>query len=164
MENCCIWLVIYLNCTMMHGLANLKFIPKLGDVILTTLDNNFIFVLILDVSSSFSFSVINFTLFYMPGLLHSPRTGTYPRNQVFQTRGVWSLWFLHHFFTSMLNSWLVTHCRCFVSGEEKMQCTVNMEQTGWFLQDAWAYILPAVWLKESRLPWDVFAGDQTYWQ
>jgi len=73
---------------MMHGLANLKFIPKLGDVILTTLDNNFIFVLILDVSSSFSFSVINFTLFYMPGLLHSPRTGTYPRNQVFQTRGV----------------------------------------------------------------------------
>jgi hypothetical protein len=25
MENCCIRLVIYLNCTMMHGLANLKF-------------------------------------------------------------------------------------------------------------------------------------------
>jgi hypothetical protein len=25
MENCCIWLVIYLNCTMMHGLTNLKF-------------------------------------------------------------------------------------------------------------------------------------------
>jgi hypothetical protein len=24
MENCCIWLVIYLNCTMMHGLTNLK--------------------------------------------------------------------------------------------------------------------------------------------
>jgi len=24
--NCCIWLVIYLNCTMMHGLTNLKFI------------------------------------------------------------------------------------------------------------------------------------------
>jgi len=23
--NCCIWLVIYLNCTMMHGLTNLKF-------------------------------------------------------------------------------------------------------------------------------------------
>jgi len=22
--NCCIWLVIYLNCTMMHGLTNLK--------------------------------------------------------------------------------------------------------------------------------------------
>jgi hypothetical protein len=26
-ENCCIWLVIYLNCTMMHGLTNLKDIP-----------------------------------------------------------------------------------------------------------------------------------------
>jgi len=25
LENCCIWLVIYLNCTMMHGLTNLKF-------------------------------------------------------------------------------------------------------------------------------------------
>jgi hypothetical protein len=24
LENCCIWLVIYLNCTMMHGLTNLK--------------------------------------------------------------------------------------------------------------------------------------------
>ena len=24
-KNCCIWLVIYLNCTMMHGLTNLKF-------------------------------------------------------------------------------------------------------------------------------------------
>jgi hypothetical protein len=24
LENCCIWLVIYLNCTMMHGLAKLK--------------------------------------------------------------------------------------------------------------------------------------------
>jgi len=24
MENCCIWLVIYLNCTMMHVLTNLK--------------------------------------------------------------------------------------------------------------------------------------------
>jgi hypothetical protein len=24
-ENCCIMLVIYLNCTMMHGLTNLKF-------------------------------------------------------------------------------------------------------------------------------------------
>ena len=24
MENWCIWLVIYLNCTMMHGLINLK--------------------------------------------------------------------------------------------------------------------------------------------
>jgi hypothetical protein len=24
-ENCCIWLVIYLNRTMMHGLTNLKF-------------------------------------------------------------------------------------------------------------------------------------------
>ena len=23
LENCCIWLVIYLNCTMMHGLTNL---------------------------------------------------------------------------------------------------------------------------------------------
>jgi hypothetical protein len=32
-ENCCIWLVIYLNCTvMMHGLTNLKFIMfLLGD-------------------------------------------------------------------------------------------------------------------------------------
>jgi len=25
LEDCCIWLVIYLNCTMMHRLANLKF-------------------------------------------------------------------------------------------------------------------------------------------
>jgi hypothetical protein len=25
LENCCIWLVIYLNCTMMHRLTNLKF-------------------------------------------------------------------------------------------------------------------------------------------
>jgi len=25
LENSCIWLVIYLNCTMMHGLTNLKF-------------------------------------------------------------------------------------------------------------------------------------------
>jgi hypothetical protein len=24
LENCCIWLVIYLNCTTMHGLTNLK--------------------------------------------------------------------------------------------------------------------------------------------
>jgi hypothetical protein len=24
LENCCVWLVIYLNCTMMHGLTNLK--------------------------------------------------------------------------------------------------------------------------------------------
>jgi len=24
LENCCIWLVIYLTCTMMHGLTNLK--------------------------------------------------------------------------------------------------------------------------------------------
>jgi hypothetical protein len=24
LENCCIWLVIYLNCTIMHGLTNLK--------------------------------------------------------------------------------------------------------------------------------------------
>jgi hypothetical protein len=24
LENFCIWLVIYLNCTMMHGLTNLK--------------------------------------------------------------------------------------------------------------------------------------------
>jgi hypothetical protein len=24
LEKCCIWLVIYLNCTMMHGLTNLK--------------------------------------------------------------------------------------------------------------------------------------------
>jgi len=24
MKNCCIWLVIYLNCMMMHGLTNLK--------------------------------------------------------------------------------------------------------------------------------------------
>jgi hypothetical protein len=26
LKNCCIWLVIYLNCAMMHGLTNLKFI------------------------------------------------------------------------------------------------------------------------------------------
>jgi len=25
LKNCCTWLVIYLNCTMMHGLTNLKF-------------------------------------------------------------------------------------------------------------------------------------------
>ena len=25
LKNCCIWLVIYFNCTMMHGLTNLKF-------------------------------------------------------------------------------------------------------------------------------------------
>ena len=25
LKNCCIWLVIYLNCTMMHGLTNFKF-------------------------------------------------------------------------------------------------------------------------------------------
>jgi len=25
LKNCCIWLAIYLNCTMMHGLTNLKF-------------------------------------------------------------------------------------------------------------------------------------------
>jgi hypothetical protein len=24
LENCCIWLVIYLNCTMMHGITHLK--------------------------------------------------------------------------------------------------------------------------------------------
>jgi len=29
LENCCIWLVIYLNCTMTHGLTNLEFIWKL---------------------------------------------------------------------------------------------------------------------------------------
>ena len=29
LENCCIWLVIYLNCTMMHGLTKLK----CGDVL-----------------------------------------------------------------------------------------------------------------------------------
>jgi hypothetical protein len=28
LENVCIWLVIYLNCTMMHGLTNLKFKKK----------------------------------------------------------------------------------------------------------------------------------------
>jgi len=27
LESCCIWLVIYLNCTTMHGLTNLKFKP-----------------------------------------------------------------------------------------------------------------------------------------
>jgi len=26
LENCCIWLVIYLNCTTMHGLTNIKWI------------------------------------------------------------------------------------------------------------------------------------------
>jgi hypothetical protein len=26
LEICCVWLVIYLNCTMMHGLTNLKFV------------------------------------------------------------------------------------------------------------------------------------------
>jgi hypothetical protein len=28
LENCCIWLVIYLNCTMMHGLTNFKLKKK----------------------------------------------------------------------------------------------------------------------------------------
>ena len=28
LENCCIWLVIYLNCTMMHRLTNLKFMSS----------------------------------------------------------------------------------------------------------------------------------------
>jgi hypothetical protein len=28
LENCCIWLMIYLNCTMMHGLKNLKSLTK----------------------------------------------------------------------------------------------------------------------------------------
>jgi hypothetical protein len=28
LKNCCIWLEIYLNCTMMHGLTNLKFISN----------------------------------------------------------------------------------------------------------------------------------------
>jgi hypothetical protein len=31
LENCCIWLAIYLNCTMMHGLTNLKF--KIEEII-----------------------------------------------------------------------------------------------------------------------------------
>jgi len=30
LENCCIWLVIYLNCTMTHGITNLKFKFNLG--------------------------------------------------------------------------------------------------------------------------------------
>jgi hypothetical protein len=29
LEKCCIWLVIYLNCMMMHGLTNLKFLDTL---------------------------------------------------------------------------------------------------------------------------------------
>jgi hypothetical protein len=33
LQNCCIWLVIYLNCTMMHGLTNLKFPNKLRALI-----------------------------------------------------------------------------------------------------------------------------------
>jgi len=36
LENCCIWLVIYLNCTMMHGLTNPK-INEEGDIKLKTL-------------------------------------------------------------------------------------------------------------------------------
>jgi fumarate reductase subunit D len=28
LENCCIWLGIYLNCTMRHGLSNLKFMKR----------------------------------------------------------------------------------------------------------------------------------------
>jgi len=28
-ENCCIWMVIYLNCTMMHGITKLKFFRKI---------------------------------------------------------------------------------------------------------------------------------------
>jgi len=28
LKNCCIWLVIYLNCMMMHGLTELKFKKK----------------------------------------------------------------------------------------------------------------------------------------
>jgi hypothetical protein len=30
LKNCCIWLVIYLNCTMMHGLTNLKLLDRLS--------------------------------------------------------------------------------------------------------------------------------------
>ena len=34
LENCCIWLVIYLNCTMMHGLTNFKSIWVFGNLVL----------------------------------------------------------------------------------------------------------------------------------
>jgi hypothetical protein len=30
LKNCCIWLVIYLNCTIMHGLTKLKFSKDIG--------------------------------------------------------------------------------------------------------------------------------------
>jgi len=37
LENCCIWLVIYLNCTMMHGLTNLKCIVQIVVELITVL-------------------------------------------------------------------------------------------------------------------------------
>jgi len=37
MENFCIWLVIYLNCTMMHGLTNLKSVQHV--TVLNTVGN-----------------------------------------------------------------------------------------------------------------------------
>ena len=43
LENCCIWLVIYLNCTMMHGLKNLKHIVHIVTRFYTS--NNLILML-----------------------------------------------------------------------------------------------------------------------
>ena len=37
LENCCIWSVIYLNCTMMHGLTNFKLKNKQASVLLSKL-------------------------------------------------------------------------------------------------------------------------------
>ena len=33
LENCCIWLAIYLNCTMMHGFTNLKFLNYMSTIL-----------------------------------------------------------------------------------------------------------------------------------
>jgi hypothetical protein len=32
LENCCVWLVIYLNCTIMHGLTNLKLLSTYEEI------------------------------------------------------------------------------------------------------------------------------------
>jgi hypothetical protein len=32
LKDCCIWLVIYLNCTMMHGLTNLKLLKLVSPI------------------------------------------------------------------------------------------------------------------------------------
>jgi hypothetical protein len=41
LENGCIWLVIYLNCTMMHGITNLKIILKLNNKTLNVKESSY---------------------------------------------------------------------------------------------------------------------------